>query len=107
MHRAHPLLRATGTWEYGIRDLDVVCVPVAPLDSYAAYVKECEKVIGWFDKFLTSDLAHAPPLKWWEITQSSSDFSIMSRRQLLQTNMQKIFKTNEYGCIYVWHLDSH
>jgi len=42
-HMAHlqsksALLRNTSTWEYGLRDIDFVCVPTESVESYDEYV---------------------------------------------------------------------
>lgn len=45
--------------------------------------------------------------RWQELTQASSDFSVVCKRPLQVNSVQKMLKTSEYGVFYLWHMDSH
>jgi hypothetical protein len=115
-HMAHlqsrsAVMRCVGTWEYGLRDIDLVCVPKSALDTYEDYASECEKFVAWFDTKLneaSQELKRrARAQRWYELTQASSDFSVASRRALQVNSVQKMLKMSEYGCVYLWHMDQH
>lgn len=47
-------MRSVSTWEYGLRDIDLVCVPNKPMEAYDDYTRECEEFVSWFDANLNS-----------------------------------------------------
>ena len=86
MQAKSPLMRCISTWEYGLRDIDLVCVPRGEFSTYEEYACECEQFVSWFDSVLNEASqeirrrSRAP--RWYELTQASSDFSVASRRAL-------------------------
>jgi hypothetical protein len=71
------LMRNVGTWEYGLRDVDLLCVPTPSLSTYDEYVQECDLFVTWFDDQMNRAKKDADGARrWWELTQASSDFSV-------------------------------
>jgi hypothetical protein len=101
--------RKLGSHEYGLRDIDWVLVPKA--SSWEDYNREAGELSDTLDRVLSERLQTIKTSRQYdtyiEATQSSSDYSVVSRKQASSFVMQRMLKSNEYGTTHVYRIDSH